>query len=207
MYAVFPNWDAQKGDERKFFMRIVERRRQLRSLGYSENQIIHELDSEGLVFAKKGGYIDNCLASGFTRVAANEFNAYLVCEFLLKASLILKQAPILVFDEGRFIKTRSVTFHEGVGEVMSEGGEGSYGRQLVEHCRVLSLVNPRKYDNFPRYRTSVSGYNKLDEPERNEILHDWNWLGFGDNFDHDGDDFEGYDLNQKVFGFRVIESK
>src|SRR3989442_10557590 len=36
--------------------------------------IIAQLEADGLVIAKRGGYFDQCLASGFTRVAGNELD-------------------------------------------------------------------------------------------------------------------------------------
>lgn len=97
MYAVFSNGEGFDGDEKKMMECITQRQRELRNRGLSENEIILQLASDSLVIAKKGGYMDNCLASGFTKVAGNEFNAYLVCEFLLKASMIAKNAEVSIY--------------------------------------------------------------------------------------------------------------
>ena len=205
MYAVFPNWEEFGGDEKQLIERITHRQRELRKSGCSENEIILQLESDGLVTAKRGGYMDNCLASGFTKVAGNEFNAYLVCEFLLKASTIVRNAEISVYDEGKFIKTKKIKLQDGIVRIAADDGQAELTRQLVHARRIFSIVNPRKYDEFPKFRTLVAGYNDLDEGEKMEILKDWNWLGFGENFDITGDDIQGYDLNAKVFRFTIDE--
>ncbi|HZY10272.1 MAG TPA: hypothetical protein VFF29_03885, partial [Bacteroidota bacterium] len=105
MYVVFSNQDRVEESEEGVWGDIHKRRVELRYQGLMDNQIIRQLETEGLIHVKKGGYFDGCLASGFTRVAGNEFNAYLACEYLLKASRIAQSAVIEVKDEGEFIKT------------------------------------------------------------------------------------------------------
>lgn len=205
MYAVFPNWEEFVGDESQLLSQIARRQRELRRAGYSENQIILHLESDGLVIAKKGGYMDNCLASGFTKIAGNEFDAYLVCEFLLKASTIAPTSIISVYDEGRFIKTHRMKIQDGAVRVQADEEERHVAKELISQRRVFSIVNPQKYDDFPKFRTLVSGFNDLDATEKMEILRDWNWLGFGENFDLNGDDIQGYNLNEKVAEFILDE--
>jgi hypothetical protein len=76
---------------------------------------------------------------------------------------------------------------------------------LVEGRHVFSIVNPSKYDQFPKFKTVVAGFNDLEEDERRTIVKDWNWLGFTGSYDRDGDDLKGYDLNQKVLAFEIAE--
>ena len=204
MYEVFPNWEGQAGDTRSLAERIGRRRKDLRRAGLSENEIVLKMVADGIVLAKRGGYSDHCLASGFTKVAGNEFNAYLVCEFLLKSSLIATKAEFCVIDQGKFIKCGEVRFLAGHARVIQPSERLADRGRMVGEQGVFSIVNPEKYSAFPQFRSFVSEFNDLEEEERTRILHDWNWLGFGDNFDLNGDDIQGYDLNSKVLGFEVI---
>jgi hypothetical protein len=206
MFAVFPNPDAEEGSRNSLLVRITLRRTELRAEGLSENAIIEKLAAEGLIMAQKGGYFDNCIASGFTRVASNEFNAYLVCEFLLKASLIAPGAAFDVYDEGEFVKSKQVLIRKGAVELkIRDTSRAVYYKTLVEHRHVFAVVDPAKYDNLPGYQSMVSGFNEMPEDERLSILKDWNWLGFDDNFDLHGDDVQGFDLNRKVSSFSISE--
>ncbi len=210
MYAVFPNTDLTMKNVDALEQIIRRRRRELKEDGLSENETIQQLEAEGLIIIQKGGYFDHCIASGFTRVAGNEFNAYLVCEFLLKVSLIAPRSVISVYDEGEFIKSKNIMFH--IGNVILQLSDTSklvYFQEMVNNHHVFSIIDPAKYDNFPKFKSSISDFNELDFNERLAVLKDWNWLGFGDNFDIHGDDVQGSDLNKKVLGFHleIINSK
>jgi hypothetical protein len=206
MYAVFPNPEAEEGNRNGLLVRITLRRNELRNQGMTENQAIEQMQSEGLVVVQKGGYIDQCLASGFTRVAANEFDAFLVCEFLLKASALAPDASMVAYDEGEFIKSKRVTFrNRTVTLEIRDEERDRYFRNLVEHRHVFAVVDSAKYDHFPRFQSMVTGFNDKTVDEKLSILKDWNWLGFENNFDLNGDDVQGYDLNKKVSDF-LIES-
>ena len=207
MYAVFPNIDSMTTNEDHLWEQIRERHRSFRTEGISENQIIRNLESEGLVIAKKGGYFDGCLASGFTRVAGNEFNAYLVCDFLLKASVAAPGSTIEVEDEGEFIKSHKVRIRQG-RIILSppEKMKLSYYQQMVSNRHVFAIVDSAKYDHFPRYETTISDFNELPADEQHVILKDWNWLGFENNYDINGDDIQGFDLNRKVASFEISET-
>ena len=203
MYVVFPNPEYE-ADEDRLWQRVIQRRKDLRKEGLSENAIIRILRSEGLVIVKEGGYYDECIASGFTRVAGNEWNALLVCDFLLKASTLLESATIEVFDEGHFIKTGHIRLRKGNVSILREhAGKESYYKRLLEHRRVFSLVDPLKYEHFPVFETMVQGFNAMDESKRRDILRDFHWLGFESNYDINGDDIQGTDLNKKVARFEV----
>ena len=204
MYAVFPNIGHYLYEEDELWQRIVDRRKEMRELGLQENEIIRQLESEGLIIAKKGGYFDGCIASGFTRVAANEWNAYLVCEFLLKASLIALTSTIIVEDEGEFIKPKTVFFQNGnVILLLEDESKSTYYKTMIAHRHVFSIVDPAKYDHFPVYKTMLTDFKTLDREERRTLVKDLNWLGFENNFDVNGDDVQGVDLNKKVSSFEL----
>src|SRR5690242_15110212 len=113
MYAVFPDSERRPEDADELWQIIRRRREELEREGMSENETIRKLIAEGLIIAHKGGYFDDCLASGFTRVAGNEFNAYLVCEFLLKVSRLSPRIAVNLYDEGEFVKSHEATFAGG----------------------------------------------------------------------------------------------
>lgn len=204
MFAVFPNIEEKYDDEEKLWQLIVERRAILRKEGLSENEIVRQLEAENLIIAKKGGYFDNCIASGFTRVANNEWNAYLVCEFLLKVSIIVHQATLTVIDEGKFIKPQYIKLcNRNLTIVLHDTTRETYYSSMAKNRRVFSIVDPMKYDNFPLYQSMVENFKELKNEEQQHVLHDWNWLGFENNFDINGDDIQGYDLNKKVESFSL----
>jgi hypothetical protein len=204
-FVVFPNSSHRVLTEPAVVERIGEIIARLKRNGRSEAEIVDHLSGLGLIFVKRGGYFDGCLASGFTRVAGNEYNAYLVCEFLLHASRIASQSSIYVEDEGTFIQSRSVMLRDG--SVLLNSGftyEGRTGEEFI-HCRhVFSVVNPEKYDGWPSFRTTIPDYAFLDVDERNRILRDWNWLGFERGDEGRGEDHNGLDLNRKVRDFILL---
>ncbi|MDI6766685.1 MAG: hypothetical protein QME52_07685 [Bacteroidota bacterium] len=208
MYAVFPKVEYNSGIVDDLELRIWQRKKELRDGGLSENETIQQLETEGLIFVQKGGYFDNCIGSGFTRVAANEFNAFLVCEFLLKASILAPDAVIFVYDEGEFIKTKQVRFHQGNVIIQSvDESKQKLVQEMINNRHVFAIVDPAKYDHHPRFSNIVSDFNELNLDERMSILKDWNWLGFENNFDLYGDDVQGVDLNKKVLKFKIDTSE
>jgi hypothetical protein len=206
MFSVFPNWEYLSIDKDAYWDTVRKRTRELRHTLPSENEVTRTLERERLVIVKRGGYFDGSIASGFTKVAGNEFNAYLVCEFILKASLIASGAEFLLRDEGGFTKCREMKVKEGRVRLKVKGLQArNRARELVEAQHVFSIVDPSKYDQFPKFKTVVAGFNDLEEDERRTIVQDWNWLGFTGAYDRDGDDLKGYDLNQKVLAFEIVE--
>jgi hypothetical protein len=202
MFSTFPNWEYCLDNTASVVDVIRQRKIILKQSGLKENQIIKVLESEGLLIVKKGGFQDECIASGFTRVASNEYNAYLVCEFLLKTSKIIPYARIDVKDEGKFIKTHSGSFQdENIFMHQQEGTSNAQLKELVEGRKIFSLVNPVKYDDYTKFSNQIENYSKLKKTERLKILHDWNWLGFEDSYDYNGDDLEGLNLNLRVKDF------
>lgn len=204
MYAVFQNSSDTEMTNAEWNARVSERMEHYREDGVSENEIIRRLEEEGLVISKKGGYADGCLASGFTRVAGNEFNAYLVAEFILKVSHLAKRSIIILEDEGEFVKPKQI--HVARGEVMIPADEQLklvMSQNMVEHRHVFAIVDSLKYNQFPKYRSNIPEFGEMTREEQNSILSEWNWLGFESNYDINGDDIQGLNLNEKVTSFSV----
>ena len=201
-FIFFPNMEDFENISTPIWDVIAERHKSLREQGLTEHESVSQMEKDRLLIVKWGGYYDNCLASGFTRVADNEWNAYLVCDFLLKASTLCPNASIEVTDEGRFIKTGSVQFRNGSAIVMRGGCAGDV--DVEEACRtrrVFSVVDAEKYNRHPGFRNIIPEFNKLKSSERRKLVKNWNWLGYDGNFDADGDDKKGFDLNVKVRSF------
>jgi hypothetical protein len=200
MFTIFPNWDRfYSTDELEEAGKIITARmRELKAMGLNERERVSQLEREQLIIVRRGGWLDGSIVSGLTKVANNEFNAYLVCEFVLKVSRIARDAEIIVQDDGRFIKTGNARFHRGTVSVFISTWGQEKRQQLLEQGRVFSIVNPAKYDKHPRFKTMETNFNDMDKAERLDVLKDWNWLGFGTAYDKDGDDTEGFDLNRKT---------
>lgn len=203
-FAIFPNWENVElmiwAGEKDPVKNIIEKRfEMLLSSGMNEVEALEKLEKEGLIFLKRGGYIDNSIASGITRIGGNEFNAYLLCEFLLKVSFIATGVEISVYDEGEFIKSGFVKMKMGEVYVQKTDrvSEEKWG-EMRRYKKVFSIVDPAKYTNYPRLKNVIPNYNSLNKKDKLAILQDWNWLGYGDPYDFEGDDFTGYDLNRKA---------
>jgi len=203
-YILFPNAEDFRDMDTPIWEVIGQRHASLRIEGLSEPDIISQMEKDNLVVVKWGGYYDNCLASGYTRVADNEWNAYLVCDFLLKASTLCPNARIHVEDEGRFVKTGEADFKDGCVEV--ERLQATAELNVEELCltkRVFSHVDPEKYNRHPAFRNMIPEFGKLKMSERKKLVKNWNWLGYEGNFDVNGDDLGGFDLNTKVRSFNL----
>jgi hypothetical protein len=203
-YIFFPNAEDFQNVETPLWEVIGQRHASLRLQGLSEPEIVSQMEKDNLITVKWGGYYDNCLASGFTRIADNEWNAYLVCDFLLKASTLCPNARISAFDEGKFIKPGQADFKNGHVEV---GKSGAFSDVEVEDLcstrRIFSVVDAEKYNRHPAFRNMIPEFGKLKMSERKKLVNNWNWLGFDGNFDGNGDDARGFDLNTKVRSFIV----
>jgi hypothetical protein len=203
-YILFPNAEDFQNVETPIWEVIGKRHANLREQGLAEPDIISQMEKDRLIIVKWGGYYDNCLASGFTRVADNEWNAYLVCDFLLKASTLCPNARITVSDEGRFVKIGQADFKDGVVEVKKVAATPEVDvDDLCKTRRVFSVVDPAKYDKHPAFQNMIPEFGKLKKSERNKLVRNWNWLGYEGNFDVNGDDLSGFDLNTKVRSFLV----
>lgn len=172
----------------------------MKEAGLSEEEIIARLESRKLIIVKRGGYEDGMIGSGFTRVADNEFNAFLVVDFLFKVSRIAPTASIEVFDEGDFVKTHSVSLNNGDCFVTINQVPTEILEDVRTSRKVFAIVNPNKYDGHPDLTNYVGEFNELVPAEKAKVVANWNWLGHESKVDYDynGDDFCGYDLNQKL---------
>jgi hypothetical protein len=205
-FVLFPNAEDFQNIDMPIWEVIGQRHASLRAEGLAEPEIVSQMERDRLVIVKWGGYYDNCLASGFTRVADNEWNAYLVCDFLLKASTLCPNASINAVDEGRFIKTGMIDFRNGVAEVPAGSlAPGMDSENLCASKKVFSVVDSDKYNRHPTFRNMIPEFNKLKTSERNKLVKNWNWLGYDGNYEVDGDDISGVDLNQKVRSFKLLQ--
>lgn len=198
-YVVFPNTEEFQGLNVSIWELIAERQRALAEKGLSERDRVSQLEKDRLVIVKWGGYFDGCLASGFTRVADNEWNAFLVCDFLLKASTLCKNATILLADEGKFVKTGKVGFKNGVVLVPRHSvPEGADPEDLVAQRHIFTPVDASRYDKHPVFKNLIPGFNQMQAHERKELVQNWNWLGYGDSASETGNTDSTFDLNAKV---------
>jgi hypothetical protein len=109
-----------------------------------------------------------------------------------------------VRDEGKFIKPERIIIRNNQLTLIVESlSKESFYQTMVKNKRVFSVVDPMKYDNYPLYQPTVENFNNMKNEEQQNVLNDWNWLGFENNFDINGDDIQGYDLNKKVSSFDV----
>ncbi len=195
-FLIFPNYDRVGSDSS-----IIRRRYdEMGKAGYSEEEIVNELEAKELIIVKRGGYEDGVIASGFTRVADNEFNAFLVLDFLIKVSRIACTATIDVYDEGDFVKPHRIRLAAGGGILKESDVPSDILDELRATRRIFAVVNPDKYDGHPEFSNSVSEFSELMPEERAKVLANWNWLGYESkaSFDFNGDDFYGFDLNLKL---------
>lgn len=185
---------------------IVESRKAfLREGGLNELDIVRQLERDGLVSVRWGGYQDHSYASGFTRVANNEWNAYLVCDFLLKVSLAVPGAAIVVMDEGQFIRTGTVQFRNGSVEVpLKTPGASEAASQAIQSGRVFAVVDPVRYADHKVAKNVIPQFSKREREERRKLVQDWNWLGFGNRGSEIEEPKAGLDLNAKVKRFVSI---
>jgi hypothetical protein len=200
-FIIFPNYELVGSAPAK----VREEFSRLESTGFSEEEIVNRLESRGLIIVKRGGYEDGMIGSGFTRVADNEFNAFLVLDFLLKSSRIAPTATFEVFDEGRFVKTGTVKLKNGGVIVDENSSTPELMGEIKSTRRIFAIVNPDKYNGHPEFTNSVNEFNELEPDERAKVVENWNWLGHESkaNYDFNGDDFFGFDLNQKLSFFQI----
>jgi hypothetical protein len=205
-FVIFPNTEDFANLSLSVWEIIAKRQQTLREKGLPEREIIAQMEQEKLLIVKWGGYFDECLASGFTRVADNEWNAFLTCDFLLKASTLLPDASIVVKDEGKFIKTGILSLHNA--SVVFQRGGNTSTINLEEICasrHAFSIVDADKYARHPSFRNVVPEFGRLKEMEKREVLKNWNWLGYDGKYDSNGDDNKGFDLNSKVRSFLISD--
>lgn len=203
-YVVFPNVEEFAGLDTSIWSLIEERTRRLRAEGMSEEETVRQLERDRLVFVKWGGYYDDCLASGFTRVADNEWNALLVCDFLLKVSTLIPHVMIELVDEGRFVRTGRLWLRDGVALVDRVGsGSQESVTALMKHRRLFAVVDPARYDRHPGLKNLIPNFNDLGREDRMALVQDWNWLGYESRSEQE-EVAGGFDLNRKLRGFDFL---
>ncbi|MEX1138719.1 MAG: hypothetical protein WEB33_00545 [Bacteroidota bacterium] len=200
-YLVFPNVEEFSGLDSTIWTIIEERKMKLAGQGLSEFDIVAQLERDHLLFVKWGGYYDHCLASGFTRMADNEWNAYLVCDFLVKVSTLIPHVVIGIHDEGRFVRTKRLWLRDGVVMLRKRPDELPEAiSQIVKRKQFFAIVHPEQYDRHPVFKNSIPNFNQLKEEDKQAVVKEWNWLGYGNGYDEAGI-AGGMDLNQKLRGF------
>lgn len=205
-YVMFPNIEEFQGLNISIWDLIAERQRALTEKGMSELEKIGQLEKDRLVIVKWGGYFDRCLASGFTRVADNEWNAFLVCDFLLKASTLSPNATIQVEDEGRFIKTGTIGFRNGVALVSNHClPSGMDPEDLIVGRHLFAVVDASRYDKHPTFKNLIPGFNDMKAQERKELVRNWNWLGYDESGGEEGSGESAFDLNAKLRRVEIID--
>jgi hypothetical protein len=201
-YILFPNYDKipdmpYRTARLHFRKRFLQKKIELQD----EIAAAQAMVEEGLFDVRWGGVRDNSIASGITRVAGNEFNAYLLGEFLLKCSVIATEATFVAEDEGRFILTRRAGFRNGEilvnqADLFPEGTNGS--EVPLDVPQIFSVVNPAKYDDHPRFTQSVEDFNDLDDEGIIASASDYKALGFAQNYETAWGDGEGLNLQQRA---------
>jgi len=122
----------------------------------------------------------------------------------LKISHLCPNITIDIYDEGEFIKTRQIKMMNGEVIIPIRDRQRMwYYEQVVKNRHAFAVVDSGKYDDFPKFQSTINDFNDMTFDERMTILKDWNWLGFENNYDINGDDIQGFDLNKKVTVFRL----
>ena len=203
-YVVFPNDEVRIG-ERSAPERVRTRDAMLKVEGLREEDRIRTMEKEGLIIVRWGGYADNSFASGFTRVANNEWNAYLACDFMLKASTLAHGAWMEVVDEGTFVRPGCVWFHDGSAYVDASGGRMPvFVDEMLADRTVFALVDRNRYDRHRGFRNTLPGFNRMNKDQRVTWVKDWNWLGYAQESEVDFDHPGAVDLNVKVRSFGAV---
>lgn len=199
-YILFPNYDHMpempyRTARYHFRKRLLAKKIELGNWV----DAVTELVKEGLFHVRWGGVRENSIASGITHVADNEFNAYLLCEFLLKCSTISTGATFTVEDEGRFVLPGRAMFRDGSVMVYRDDLAGSgHDVESLDTPQVFSVVNHAKYDDHPLFSQSVDDFDELDEAEIANAVGKYGGLGFGENYDTRWGDHEGLNLQQRA---------
>ena len=205
-YILFPNYDSipdmpYHTAKYHFRRRLLAKKIELQD----EVAAVQAMEAEGLFHVRWGGVRDNSIASGITHVANNEFNAYLLCEFLLKCSTIARGATFHVEDEGRFILSRHAMFFDGEIHIRREHLYPNGGDVPLDIPQIFSVVKPEKYDEHPRFTQSVDDFNDLDDEEILASVRGSGALGFAQNYETAWGDAEGLNLQQRARKVVLVE--
>ncbi len=198
-YILFPNYEVMPDmpyhtAKYHFRKRLLAKKIELQD----ELAAVRAMVEEGLFSVRWGGVRDDSIASGITHVADNEFNAYLLCEFLLKCSTIATDATFVVEDEGRFVLTHRVMFRNGAIMVAHDDAYRSPREETLDVPQIFSVVNPTKYDEHPGFSQNVEGIADLDDDELHESVSKYGVLGFAQNYETAWGDGEGLNLQQRA---------
>ncbi|MBC8145190.1 MAG: hypothetical protein H7X80_06360, partial [bacterium] len=197
-FIIFPNYEAMpempyRTAKYHFRKRFLSKKIELKD----EIAAVKAMEEEGLFSVRWGGIRDNSIASGITRTADNEFNAYLLCEFLLKCSTIARESTFCVEDEGRFVMPGRAMFRDGAIMINRDDLYPDGGDIPLDIPQVFSVVNPAKYDEHPRFEQSVEDFDDLDDDELHAVSQKFGVLGFAPNYDSAWGDNEGLNLQQR----------
>jgi len=204
-FIIFPNYDKipdmpYHTAKYHFRKRLLQKKIELQD----EVGAVRAMEAEGLFHVRWGGVRDGSIASGITHVADNEFNAYLLCEFLLKCSVIATNASFMVEDEGRFILTKRAGFRNGEILLFREDIYDEKEEIPLDLPQVFSVVNPDKYNEHPRFSQSVEDFDDLDDEQILETVHNYGTLGFAQNYETAWGDGEGLNLQQRARKLSVM---
>lgn len=204
-FILFPNYDTipempYRTAKFHFRKRFLAKKIELQD----EIAAVRAMEDEGLFSVRWGGVRDNSIASGISRVADNEFNAYLTCEFLLKCSTIAREATFHVEDEGRFIMPGRAMFRDGAVLIFGEDLYPEGAEIPLDVPQVFSVVNPAKYDEHPRFEQSVEDFDDLDDGEILAASQTFGTLGFAPNYDSAWGDNEGLNLQLRARKIELI---
>jgi hypothetical protein len=197
-YILFPNYESLP-DMPYHTAKYHVRKRLLAKKIELQDEIaaVQAMVAEGLFHVRWGGVRDESIASGITHVADNEYNAYLVCEFLLKCSTIARGATLHVEDEGRFILSRHAAFRDG--EIfLNKSDLYPDGNVPLDVPQAFSVVNASKYDEHPFFSQSLDDFGDLDDDAIAESVSKYGVLGFAANYETAWGDTEGLNLQQRA---------
>lgn len=199
-YILFPNYEhlpemPYRVARFHFRKRLLAKKRELGNWVSA----VAALEYEGLFSVRWGGTRDDSIASGITHVADNEFNAYLLCEFLLKCSTVATGATFVVEDEGRFVLPGRASFRSGRILVNRSDFEAADIRTIDgEIPQIFAAVDPEKYDDHPTFTQRIEDHEELDDAELAAAIGQTNGLGFGENYDTQWGDDEGISLQDRA---------
>ena len=174
LLSYYPNWERfESADLARRY--IDNRTKELQKQYRYELDVIEALGREDLVKIERGGYQRNRTASGFTKVASNEYNAKLILDFLLDISPIIPDAEVYLKDEGDFLLTGVIIQNEQLkvdskaankqlrylDKMAHEHSEleayfkNSYQKLKngLETKRVIANVDPKRYEDHPEFRS------------------------------------------------------
>jgi|GEM_PF-396440 len=207
-YILFPHYERMPEmpyhiARYHFRKRLLQKKVELRD----EIAAVRAIEETGLFTVRWGGVRDNALASGITHVADNEFNAYLLCEFLLKCSTVAREATFEVEDEGRFILPGRAMFRDGQILVRRSDLERAGQEIHLEQPQVFAVVNATRYDDHPSFSQSVEDFDELDDAARIESISRQGALGFANNFETAWGDGEGLNLQQRARAVVLLDDQ